>query len=110
MWVGVVSILPDLVRGASGHGVFGRAVAGKIIELSVHDPRDHAGDRHRTVDDRPYGGGPGMVMMAEPLTAAIEAARAEAVARGIAAPVIGLSLRASASISPAPGSSQRCRG
>lgn len=57
------------------YGVTGRAVRQGILEISCFNPRDHAEDRHRTVDDRPYGGGPGMVMRPEPLVAAIDAAR-----------------------------------
>jgi tRNA (guanine37-N1)-methyltransferase len=58
------------------YGVTGRAARRGIIEIACFNPRDHAHDRHRTVDDRPYGGGPGMVMRPEPLVAAIAAARA----------------------------------
>ena len=57
------------------HGVTGRAIKSGIVDLSLHDPRTHAKDVHRTVDDRPYGGGPGMLMQVEPLRAAINDAR-----------------------------------
>jgi tRNA (guanine37-N1)-methyltransferase len=76
MRVDVVTIFPEMVQTASGHGVTGRAVERGLISLAVWNPRDYATDRHRTVDDRPYGGGPGMVMKPEPLTAAIRAAKA----------------------------------
>jgi tRNA (guanine37-N1)-methyltransferase len=74
----VVSLLPDLFQVLRGQGVTGRAIERGIAELHLWNPRDYTQDVHRTVDDRPYGGGPGMVMMVEPLRAAIEAARAAA--------------------------------
>ena len=58
-------------------GVFGRAVKNGIIEFNCFNPRDFAYDKHRTVDDRPYGGGPGMLMMVQPLRDAIRAAKAQ---------------------------------
>ena len=88
MWMGVVSILPDLVRAASSQGVFGRACEQGIVDLQLFDPRSYAHGVHRSVDDRPYGGGPGMVMMVEPLLAAISEARASASSLGIAAQVV----------------------
>jgi tRNA (guanine37-N1)-methyltransferase len=91
MWIGVISILPEMVSAASSQGVFKRALDQGIIELEVFDPRQHANDRHRTVDDRPYGGGPGMVMMVEPMLASISEARLKAAARQIEAPVVYLS-------------------
>jgi tRNA (guanine37-N1)-methyltransferase len=75
MWFGVVSLFPDMFRIATDSGVLGRAVANGVLQLELFNPRDFSTDRHRTVDDRPYGGGPGMLMMAEPLLAAIDAAR-----------------------------------
>jgi tRNA (guanine37-N1)-methyltransferase len=74
--VGVITLFPDLVRAVLGYGVVGRAAGRGLIELATFDPRDRADDVHRTVDDRPYGGGPGMVMKVEPLRSAIRAARA----------------------------------
>jgi tRNA (guanine37-N1)-methyltransferase len=74
----VVTLFPDLIRSASGHGVTGRALERGIAELHLWNPRDYTRDVHRTVDDRPYGGGPGMVMKVEPLRDAIVAARAAA--------------------------------
>jgi tRNA (guanine37-N1)-methyltransferase len=76
--VGVITLFPDLVRAVLGCGVVGRAAARGLLELTTFDPRDHTTDIHRTVDDRPYGGGPGMVMKFEPLRDAIRAARARA--------------------------------
>ena len=78
MWIGIVSIFPELIAAIAEAGVLGRAVARGILSIQAFNPRDHAADRHRTVDDRPYGGGPGMVMMVQPLLAAIETARAQA--------------------------------
>lgn len=75
MHIDVVTIFPDLVRTAAGFGVTGRAIEQGRVRLATHDPRDQTTDARRTVDDRPYGGGPGMVMKAEPLAAAIRAAK-----------------------------------
>jgi tRNA (guanine37-N1)-methyltransferase len=90
MWFGVVSILHDIVRAGCAGGVFGRAVAQGAVRLELFDPRAHTRDRHQTVDDRPYGGGPGMVMMVEPLLAAIREARQRAAVVGVDAPVVHL--------------------
>ena len=73
----VISLFPQAFELAR-IGVTGRAFEQGLAQLSLWNPRDFTQDVHRTVDDRPYGGGPGMVMMAEPLRAAIEAAKAEA--------------------------------
>lgn len=72
----LVALLPELVRPVTGHGVVGRAFARGLAALSCHDPREQATDRHRTVDDRPYGGGPGMVLKYAPMAAAIREADA----------------------------------
>jgi tRNA (guanine37-N1)-methyltransferase len=73
MEIGVVSLFPDLLRGALGHGVLGRALQRGLVRVDVEDPRAHAPDAHRTVDDRPYGGGPGMVGVPGPWAGAIDA-------------------------------------
>lgn len=91
MWFGVISIMTEMIATASRTGVFGRAIEQEIVSLDLFDPRAHASDRHQTVDDRPYGGGPGMVMMVAPLLAAIAEARAVAAGRAIEAPLIYLS-------------------
>ena len=70
----VVTLFPAMIREAVRYGVAGRAIAAGLMELECVDPRDYATDVHRTVDDRPYGGGPGMVMKVEPLRSAIRAA------------------------------------
>jgi tRNA (guanine37-N1)-methyltransferase len=72
----VVTLFPELVRDALRHGVLGRAQQRGLLEVGTEDPRVHTRDVHKTVDDRPYGGGPGMVMKPEPLSAAIGAAMA----------------------------------
>lgn len=74
----VISIFPGMFGALTENGVVGRAISDAIVSLDFWNPRDFTSDRHRTVDDRPYGGGPGMVMMAEPLVAAIRGARSEA--------------------------------
>ncbi|HEX8109727.1 MAG TPA: tRNA (guanosine(37)-N1)-methyltransferase TrmD, partial [Kofleriaceae bacterium] len=70
----VVTILPELIEPALAAGVVGRAREAGAIAVDTVNPRDFTSDRHRTVDDTPYGGGPGMVMKAEPLLAAIATA------------------------------------
>ncbi|MDM7859974.1 tRNA (guanosine(37)-N1)-methyltransferase TrmD [Alteromonas sp. ASW11-36] len=74
-WFGLVSLFPDMFNGISEEGVFGRAVKNGLLEIAHFNPRDYTHDRHRTVDERPYGGGPGMLMMVQPLTDAILAAK-----------------------------------
>lgn len=81
MQIAVVSLFPEMFTAVSGHGVTGRAVKQGLVELQHSNPRDFTHDRHRTVDDRPYGGGPGMLMKVDPLQQAIAAAR-ESIAAG----------------------------
>ena len=71
----VVTLFPEMVTTVAEFGVVGRAQRKGLMELGCENPRDHTHDVHRTVDDRPYGGGPGMVMKFEPLASAIAAAR-----------------------------------
>jgi tRNA (guanine37-N1)-methyltransferase len=73
-----VTLFPEMIRNALEAGVTGRAVTRGLVGVGIVNPRDYAGDAHRTVDDRPYGGGPGMVMKIEPLRSAIRAARKSA--------------------------------
>ncbi|HEX6844681.1 MAG TPA: tRNA (guanosine(37)-N1)-methyltransferase TrmD [Actinomycetota bacterium] len=72
MRIDVITIFPDLIRGALGESLLGKAIAGGIVDIRVHDLRDHTTDRHHTVDDEAFGGGPGMVLKPEPLFAAVE--------------------------------------
>jgi tRNA (guanine37-N1)-methyltransferase len=76
MRIGVVSLFPSMLREAMAHGVLGRAIERGVVEIEYFDPREHTLDVHRTVDDRPYGGGPGMVLKLEPLRDALRAAEA----------------------------------
>ncbi|ESS74075.1 tRNA (guanine-N(1)-)-methyltransferase TrmD [Methyloglobulus morosus KoM1] len=71
----VLTLFPEMVVGAARYGIAGRAQEHGIVELSVWNPRDYTHDKHRTVDDRPYGGGPGMVMKYQPLHDALIAAQ-----------------------------------
>lgn len=71
----VVTIFPDMVIDGAMNGVTGRAITQGIVGLSVWNPRDYTADKHKTVDDRPYGGGPGMVMKYQPLKDAIDSAK-----------------------------------
>jgi len=70
--VDVVTIFPAMVRAPLEDGIVGRAVESGLVRVGVHDLRDFSDDRHRTVDDSPFGGGPGMVMKAEPFYRAVE--------------------------------------
>ncbi|MGI0115888.1 tRNA (guanosine(37)-N1)-methyltransferase TrmD [Zooshikella sp. RANM57] len=88
MWFGVVSLFPEMFSAVTAHGVTGRAVKNGGIEVNFWNPRDFTHDKHQTVDDRPYGGGPGMLMKVQPLRDAIHAAKSAA---GPGAKVIYLS-------------------
>ena len=74
--IGVVSLFPELVEPVVRSGVVGRARERGLLALEHASPRDFVHDKHRTVDDRPYGGGPGMVLKFEPLRDAVRALRA----------------------------------
>jgi tRNA (guanine37-N1)-methyltransferase len=87
MRIDVVTLFPQMIRAQAGYGIQGRAIAHGLLELVTWNPRDYTLDRHGSVDDKPYGGGPGMVMQVQPLRAAIQAARSA----GLPAPVIYLS-------------------
>lgn len=76
MRIEVVTLFPEMIQQAASHSILGRAQVAGHLELHTIDPRDFTHDRHRTVDDYPFGGGAGMVMKPEPLVAAIEAATA----------------------------------
>ena len=83
MRIDVVTIFPEMFAAIRESGMTRRALAGGQFELCVWNPRQYSGDNYRRVDDRPYGGGPGMVMMAEPLAGALDAARQAAGGRVI---------------------------
>ena len=87
----VISLFPEMFAAITESGVTRRAFEQKKCALRFWNPRDFTTDRHRTVDDRPYGGGPGMVMMAKPLQLAIHAAKAAQQSQGLKPKVIYLS-------------------
>lgn len=78
MWFGVVTLFPEMIQALTGQGVSGRAVKQEKVSVTCWNPRDYAYDNYQTVDDRPYGGGPGMLMKIQPLKDAIHAAKAAA--------------------------------
>lgn len=84
----VVTVLPGMFEALRAYGVSGRAVRSGLVELRLWDPRDFTVDAYRTVDDRPFGGGPGMVMLVEPLDLALTAAKADLLRRGVRRPRI----------------------
>jgi tRNA (guanine37-N1)-methyltransferase len=73
MRVDVLTIFPRILEGPLRESLLGKAIDAGVLDVRVHDLREHARDRHRTMDDEPYGGGPGMVMLAEPVISAVEA-------------------------------------
>lgn len=76
MRIDVLTLFPDFIRQCTQVGVVGRAFERGLLSVEAWNPRDYASDNYRRVDDRPFGGGPGMVMLPEPLTACLQAARA----------------------------------
>ncbi|WP_404399615.1 tRNA (guanosine(37)-N1)-methyltransferase TrmD [Idiomarina seosinensis] len=77
MRVGIISLFPEMFAAITQYGVTRRAIQEGLLDIQLWNPRDFTQDKHRTVDDRPYGGGPGMLMMVQPLVEAIEAAKTE---------------------------------
>jgi len=77
MRIDVVALFPELVQAVCQHGITGRACQRGLMQVRTWNPRDYTQDVHRTVDDRPYGGGPGMVMKPEPLARAMDAVLAD---------------------------------
>lgn len=77
VWIGIVTLFPDMFRAVTEAGITGRAVRDGLVTVELRNPRDFTTDKHRTVDDRPYGGGPGMLMMTEPVSRAIEDLKAD---------------------------------
>ena len=88
MWIGVVSLFPEMFKAVTDYGISRRAIENGLLTLEVWNPREFTEDKHRTVDDKPYGGGPGMLMKVQPLKDAINAAKSKAQAQ---CPVIDLS-------------------
>jgi tRNA (guanine37-N1)-methyltransferase len=88
MWVGVVTLFPEMFRALTDYGISRRAIEKELLTIETWNPRDFANDKHKTVDDKPYGGGPGMLMKVQPLKDAISAAKRKA---GVECPVIYLS-------------------
>ena len=91
MFFAVITILPEMFASITDFGITGRALARKQAEILLINPRDFTTDNYRRIDERPFGGGPGMVMMAEPLQKAIDYAKTQANARGKTCPVVYLS-------------------
>lgn len=91
MWTGIISLFPEMFRALTESGITGRAVKTGLLEVACWNPRDYTLDAYHRVDDRPYGGGPGMVMQIEPLRRALDAAKAAAAAKGLSPKVIYLS-------------------
>jgi len=75
MQLGIVTLFPEMFAAVTEHGISGRAVRSGLMNLELFNPRDYTTDKHRTVDDKPFGGGPGMLMKTKPLIASIAAAR-----------------------------------
>jgi hypothetical protein len=82
----VITLFPEMLRVLTDCGITRRAHEGGLWQLATWNPREFTSDAHRTVDDRPFGGGPGMVMLAEPLAQAVEAAQAAQRAAGVQRP------------------------
>ncbi|WP_198290710.1 tRNA (guanosine(37)-N1)-methyltransferase TrmD [Methylophilus sp. 5] len=93
MQIEVISLFPEMFLALTEYGITSRARQRGLYQLTLTNPRQYTQDVHHTVDDRPYGGGPGMVMLAEPLAAAIGDARARLQAQGLMARVVHLSPR-----------------
>jgi len=86
MRIDVVTIFPEMFPGVLGASILKRAQAAGRLQVRIHDLRDHSHDKHRKVDDRPYGGGPGMVMRVEPITGAVETIKRSCAEHGTAQP------------------------
>lgn len=91
MWIAVLTLLPEMFDALTQHGITSRAIRDGKVELAFWNPRDFTDDKHQRVDDRPFGGGPGMVMQAEPLQRALNAAKQVAQSRGKSPKVVYLS-------------------
>jgi len=78
VFIGIITLFPEMFKAITEFGVTGRAVKHNLLQVRCYNPRDFTHDKHKTVDDRPYGGGPGMLMMVQPLRDAIHSAKADA--------------------------------
>lgn len=78
MWIGIISLFPKMFRAITDYGITSRAIKKGILHIQYWNPRDFSNDQRRTVDNRPYGGGPGMLMMVQPLRDAIREAKYQA--------------------------------
>ena len=78
MFIGIITLFPEMFKAITEFGVTGRAGKHNLLQVRCYNPRDFTHDKHKTVDDRPYGGGPGMLMMVQPLRDAIHSAKADA--------------------------------
>ena len=83
MRIDVISLFSEMFEAVSAYGVSGRAMKQGLLELTCYNPRSYTEDRHQTVDDRPFGGGPGMVMKIQPLERALADAKVDSAAKGI---------------------------
>ncbi|MDR6179692.1 tRNA (guanine37-N1)-methyltransferase [Pseudomonas sp. SORGH_AS 211] len=83
MRIAVISLFPEMFEAVSAYGVSGRAMKQGLLELTCYNPRSYTEDRHQTVDDRPFGGGPGMVMKIQPLERALADAKGDSAAKVI---------------------------
>ncbi|EUJ11507.1 tRNA (guanine-N1)-methyltransferase [Methylophilaceae bacterium 11] len=93
MQVEVISLFPEMFNALTQHGITSRALSRALYQIQVTNPREFTSDNHKTVDDRPYGGGPGMVMLAEPLAKAIAAAKQRLAENGVQPHVVHMSPR-----------------
>ena len=82
MWLGIITLFPEMFSALTDYGVTGRAFRDGKAEINLWNPRDFTEDKHRTVDDRPFGGGPGMLMKVEPLAKAVAAAKEQSILAG----------------------------
>jgi tRNA (guanine37-N1)-methyltransferase len=87
----VITLFPEMFASITDHGITARAFERKIVDLRCWNPREYTTDNHKTVDDRPYGGGPGMVMLIEPLEKTINAVRKKQSEQGLRSNVVHLS-------------------
>lgn len=88
MRIDILTLFPDMFQGPFDESIVGRAAAGGVVEICIHNIRDFTNDRHRTVDDYPYGGGSGMILKPEPLFAAVETVLSLGDPRGAEVPVV----------------------